>query len=529
MTRKIVLAVLVAGLAMVLFAERLGIPAALASLLVLSLLGAAVVLTAVLSGTSRLPLFLIGEGAAGWLALVGRHAILSAGGLLMLAVTAPLQASGILVVMVAYLAGVALCPRHAIEVKTQGIIPPGLRPDEARLLSLSIGLIAAVAVVALGPEVLRLVGGTLARPFIEIAGLTLGLTAILLLPGGDRGVLRFVAMGLTLAIFFIFLPFLLETLRDAAEWRSILQDPVQRAGWQALLPGFAFQWADVPLPAVIGMALGLVGAAGHAQVEGRLKRCLAPVFGILVLCLTIALIASSLLMLERVLNLSIAGVLPQRWPLFVFDESLRSWISVCGQVPSDPLDVIEACRTAGRDLPLQRGDIRLDPELRAPAIAAARAMPTMLGVIWLGIGLLLLLTLEMLLLSAAATAISEVLLFRVFHPRGLKAWRLVAARVSILALAAGAILLTRAGYLSGQALLFFAIGALLLVGFVLVAHHLRRIVGWWNTRRIQLWPQPANENAAMTPEALPMPVAPVENAPGKNAQAGKVQAENVQS
>jgi hypothetical protein len=186
-------------------------------------------------------------------------------------------------------------------------------------------------------------------------------------------------------------------------------------------------------PEALALALGLLGglAARGFGPARPLRAALGLGAGMVIAGVLVALAVLLELWLARIVGQGIAGVAPQQWPLFVFEEPLQGWLRACGMVPVDPAAAARACGTRGPDVPLLAAQLSFLASLTAPALALANALPILLGFLWGLLPVLLGGAGALQLLHGGALALSETVLHASLNPSGLRSWRLAMARVTL--------------------------------------------------------------------------------------------------
>lgn len=481
MLRVLILAVLVAGAAMVLFAERLGVPGGLALRLLALLFCGAVLALALVSGTSRLARFLGDDQAQGLLAAGAGQAVLLGAAIMVATQMAPFTLWLVVAVMIGFLVTASLMPRLLSRVDQPATT---LRSDETSIALVLAAVMASAAIVIVLPQFAALPSARLIATGAQLAFWMLPLVAILAVPGGFA-LLRIVGpLALTLVIPFVFAPTLVEIIREASALRGEFS-PLR------LLAPMVSTALDLPpeplvalaMPLVSGAVAGLLAAEERHLVAGPARKVLLP--GVAVVLVGFGAIFVWLLgqEFERILLAEFAGQMPQRWPVFAFDEALGGWLTVCGRAPVDAFDVAQACRLSGVALPLPREALTVDPVLQMSALAASRSMPVMLGAIWNALPWLMLAGAVMHLLLRASVNLSEVMWYRLLRPKALKAWRLVAARLTLIALALAMARIGPEAMAWKPLAVTLVLGAMIALFFVLIGAILRRLVGVLNARR----------------------------------------------
>lgn len=443
MTSALVVALSCAGFGLLVFGERMGLGAQLAAWGVAGIFILATLVLALSSMTSRLPRFLAGaeRGAA-----LGLAAVVAC--LLLPGATAGADLAGAMIALGAgFFLALLLAPFNPWRQREgEGLVGQGGDRDPGRDGRGALGVFMVAVVIAAGAIALdrfplaldRLVDAT-GWPRAIARVTALGLVTLVALLGGLHGLARAARVLIIIALVTAAVPFTLflagefldqfnaTLLRHLAEsglvnGREALKALSPRVEWPALALGFA---------------LGLIALQPAAAVRNPAGRAFAVLGGVLVALALGALAATGQWLLDDLVNHRITGAAPLQWPLFVFDETLRGWLTACGVAPEDAQAAARACASGHPRNPLPAGSLRFDRELGAPALALAQGWPIILGYIW---GLLVpffgLLAVA-LLAHAAVTGFSERVLFRALNPAALRAWRLAMARLSLIAGMAG--------------------------------------------------------------------------------------------
>lgn len=439
MTSALVVALSCAGFGLLVFGERMGLGAQLAAWGVTGIFILATMVLALSSMTSRLPRFLAGAERGAALGLAAGVACLllpgAAGGGDIAGTTIALAGG--------FLVAVLLPPFNPWRQQAgEGLVGQGgdRDPGQDRRGALAVFMVAvmiAAGVIALDrlPVALdRLVEAT-GWPRAAARAASLGLVTLVALLGGMHGLARAARVLIVIALVTAAVPFTLFFagefldqfnaifLRQLAEGglesgRAALRTLSPRAEW----PAFA-----------LGFALGLIALQPAAAVRSATGRAFAILAGMFVALALGALAGTGQWLLDDLVTHRITGVAPLQWPLFVFDETLRGWLTACGVAPEDAQAAARACASGHPRTLLPAGSLRFDRELGAPALALAQGWPIILGYIWgvltpffglLAVGFLT---------HAAATGFSERVLFRTLNPVALRAWRLAMARLCLLA------------------------------------------------------------------------------------------------
>jgi hypothetical protein len=502
MFRHLTLAVLIVGLLLAMFAERLGLPAETARSIVFVLAGLALVCLAISTITTRFGVFLGGDGV-----LSPAEAITLRAALLVMAGTLGalqgLDRTSLLLGLAAgHIAGSLILPAYRFPAHGAAPLPPGLTPGEAALLTAAISILAFALLLG-SPMVWSGASGVLGT-----STFTGGISPLLLLAAalavlGGFAAVRVVASAVFLLAFLsVFAPLASEAMREAGHWAEILRrvNTVPNVlPTQAIL---ALPRHDLLSGGVLGFGVAAIAAPAMARLEGRAARVIVPVFALIAAGLAVLLPLLATSRLDQLIAGEIAGQPAARWPGFAFDEGLAGWLAVCGQAPRDAFDVAQVCRNAGIPLPVPAQAIALDPAMKPMAIAVMQGLPLIAGLVWVIVAETALVLVVALCLLTAAAGFSELVLFRLLQPSTLKAGRLALARLSIIALAAGFAMLAPVAD-PGMAR-FLLVGAILLMGSVLAGFAIRRLV-----RAINHWRERRHARAMVT-MAQPVAAQPAE-------------------
>ncbi|CAN1502290.1 hypothetical protein MCEMSEM23_00525 [Rhabdaerophilaceae bacterium] len=431
------LAIVVVTILLVAFAERLGLPGGLASWLVISALAIFVVGLSLLSATSRLSIFLDGDEQAGWVGQIALQVSLLAGALTLLEASHLRDPAAGLALVAGYLAAVTIAPaRCAFQVRAQpDRMMSGL--DTAGMFGLATSAAAVLLMVVFFRPFVALLSDRVGESEVLVRAYGLDIVGMIGILGGYAGLSRLSRGVLVLVLLFIVLPLLSDGL---ARGVSSLFDLPIRGDAASLLAGateMLSTQSDLSIPAVTGLCLGLVGLVfmpGQRSLKGRLGIALP---ALIIVGGMAALLLREIWALERFMTASIFTAPPSEWPLFVFDETLRGWMKVCGLSPRDAMDVLRSCGLTGPREIVAAARVELSQHLFGPAMAGMRGWPVLFGYVWGLLGPLVALCTICALLHAFATGLTESLLFRFARPNLLRSGRLVSARAVILSTVIG--------------------------------------------------------------------------------------------
>lgn len=435
------LAIVVVTILLVAFAERLGLPGALASVLVQLALGAFVLALVVLSATSRLTVFLDGDRRTAWFGQVALQVALLGGTLTLLngaQLGDPLPG---LALLAGYACGVLVAPAR----QDFSTLPSPDRAlsggDTAGFFGLASAGAAVLLLMTLFSPLMTLLAGRLGISGDLLRLLALGVIGTAVILGGYAACSRLSRGVLALVAVFIGVPLGLDGLARSISIEPGLQALGEIRPMLTALADAAATRADLFTPALMGLGLALVGLAlmpGRKGPAGRLGVALPALA--LVTAMAV-LLFREVWELDRFVSQSIRPLAPAEWPLFVFDEALQGWLRVCGVIPRDATDVAQACGLANPRAVVAGARLQVSRELLGPAMAGMRGWPILFGYVWGILGPLLALIAVSAFLHVAATGMAETLIFRVLKPRQLRSGRLATARLlaiaALLALAQG--------------------------------------------------------------------------------------------
>lgn len=443
MTSALVVALSCAGFGLLVFGERMGLGAQLAAWGVAGIFILATIVLALSSMTSRLPRFLAGaeRGAA-----IGLAAAVTC--LLLPGATAGADLAGATIALGGgFLAAVLLAPFNPWRQRDgSGLVGQGGDRDPGQDSRGALAVFMVAVMIAAGAIALDRLPAALDR-LVEATGwpralariTALGLVTLVGLLGGLHGLARTARVLIVIALVTAAVPFTLFFAGEffdqfsAAFLRQLAEGALESGGAALKTLSPRAEWPAFAL----GFALGLIALQPAATVRSATGRGLALLAGMLIALALGALARTGQWLLDDLVTHRITGAAPLQWPLFVFDETLRGWLTACGTAPEDAQAAARACASGHPRNLLPAGSLRFDRELGAPALALAQGWPIILGYIWglltpffglLAVGLLA---------HAAATGFSERVLFRTLNPIALRAWRLAMARLGLIAAMAG--------------------------------------------------------------------------------------------
>ncbi len=531
MTSALIFALSMAGFGLLVFGERMGLGTELASLGVAGIFVLAGTALALVSMTSRLNRFVVGADRGAGLVLATIVASLLIFGFDILfkpdmEASRQTDAFGADVFganafgpnvfgagfafLLGFSAALILTPfnpwrnfgAHAAQRNTTALIDQ----DPARETCGALPVVAGVMALAAGLIVVRyfpvaidtLVGvtGWPRAPAFLSALVLIGLPAVL---GGLLGLGRTALVLVAIALATIAAPFAVFMLGeflaqfDAAALNTLLASGSEAARTLATTVQLNAEWPALAL----GFAAGLVVLQPAAALGSASTRFFAVLAGVAMALIVTLVARSDVSMLREIIANRIAAAPPAQWPVFVFDEALRGWLSTCGVTPEDAQAAAQACGTRNPRAPLPPGAYRFAEGLAAPALALAQGWPIILGFISGLVRPLIALIALGVLLHAAASGVAERLLFRILHPRALRAWRLAMARLALIVLLALILVLERQGFRLDPVLFRWALLGLGLTGFIaMIGYRLILLIRFFRSRRA---------SRASLPEAAPEP------------------------
>lgn len=423
-----------AGLALLVFGERLGLPANIAALGVIGTLAFMALGLSLASTTSRLRTFLSTHAGSTIWGSASRGAMILILVLSLDITPAALDMPGILSFLLGFFGVMILVPPQIAD-------ETGTRADSTRMISILSALAALYFTLTLWPHVMRAVIEITSWNALSAGLVILVLAGLPALLGGLEGLMRLSTRFMLLCAGLCVLPFAIAwgtQLAPASSFavlieflQDVMAQPISELS--SVKPALLLSMG-MPNHALIGALTGLSLGGNYASRPSCSHRILAPLYGLAIAGCFVGAAWLTRTHLELTLLPSLARMPPTEWPLFAFDPALHGWLNVCGRPPRDAVDIAQAC---GASAPPALSQLVLERQLAFPAVAASEGWPLLLGTVWsLSIPLLLVLGLGF-LIHAAARGISENLLFQFLHPRALRAWRLAMARVVTLLLLGG--------------------------------------------------------------------------------------------
>lgn len=504
MTSALVLVLSMAGFGLLLLGERMGIAPGVAYAGVVAIALVAALALGVVSMTSRIGRFLVGEargGAMGLAALVAMLAILAAGVGNAQGAIPGMAPSGLLLGFLGSLLivpfnpwrnfGIAPEPGDIAAVRKD--IDPGADTRGALAIATiasGIGVLALLALYLPGGLERAAEASGMARDRIRFGAL--GYLVLIPVLGGMLGVKRVAKFYLAIALIILVLPVLLTVLgvlgvlgvlagnanlaiSGAAEVQVAIGQFRALAEEWILAAYHRPDWVAI----ACGVVLGFLVLQPAVIVVGSLRRLVAILVGLglaLSILWALRLIEeqSASMIAERIIALP-----PGQWPLVVFDEALRGWLTVCGQSVQDAIGAANACGLSSARLVLPPGSFGFQPGLAAPAASLLLGWPVVPGFIWGILPSLMGLTALGFLVHAGASALGERILFRWANPGGPRAWRLAMVRILAIVLGIGCFELDQLGLRADPlALRWLLLGS---AGTVVVA-----MLGFWLIRLIRM-------------------------------------------
>lgn len=442
----LVLVLSLAGFGLLILGERMGLAADLAAGGVLVIVLAAGLALALFSTTTRLARFMVGAGHG---AAFGFASVLSC--LLAFAASA-LSAAGGLVghaaagwLSIGVVCGLAVPGFHPWRdfdggaAGTEGAIRRDPDPRaEGRgalaLAALAVALAAILLVLFFLPRMLDRLGEVSGWSRGWLWGLLAIFAGAMPLLGGLRGMRRAALFVTGIALVSVIIPLLAHFAAAIPAGMPVL---AIRIGPDRAVAFLRDLWqAGGGTAAALGFAIGLVARQGGAAVSGGGRRFLAIVFGG-ALGFLLALSADTGGVLLDAIEARLRGQGPAQWPVFVFDDALRGWVTACGIVPEDAGTAARACGAGGTRAPLRPDALGFSPRLAPVALALSMGLPAILGFIW-GVLMPLVNIIALgILVHAGTSGLTERMIFRLLLPRALRASRLAMARLATLALLLG--------------------------------------------------------------------------------------------
>jgi hypothetical protein len=486
MSSTLIFALATVFIALIVFGERMGLGGELASLGMLTVIAGAAIAVALFSMTTRLARFTIGPErgpAIGSLAIINA---LLAFGIGIAISTSRDPRSAMPVVLIAFWAAAMATPKQHWRNRGFGHDKQGrLALVERGQIGRTRGTLTALGCATFGLGVLVLLrhfsslvdalAEATAWPRGTVLAFSAGLPGLLAILGGMQAIARAALVLLAIAGITLLAPFLANFaagMGDRFDLTLILGNPRElTTSLLANLPRPTL--ADWPV-GMLGFALGLAARQISMPVRSVPARFGVILFGSAMAVVWIAIQHVDSAAISEILTRRIIESGPAQWPVFVFDDSLRGWLGVCGEFPEDAFAAMRACGRTNVNTALPAGSVIVAKKLSMPALALSFGWPASLGLVWALLpylfGFLALAT----LLQASASGISEFVLLPVFFSRALRSWRLALARIVLLALVGLLIAFDHSGWRLSPALYhwglasFFGIGGLAILAYWMI-------------------------------------------------------------
>lgn len=518
MTSALVIALSLAGFGLLVFGERMGLGPQLAAYGVMAILGLTTLALAFASTSARLARFIVGRERASALGLTALVTALVLFGLLLQPAGSRtwVQAAGLMTGLVlSYVAApLAMWRNFVVDLALHGDRDPGTGTRGALpvLMVCSVFLCLLTLFDQLPQTIDQLAvitGGRHHRVLVVVLGL-IGLVVVL---GGLFGLQRIAKALVVIAFAAAVVPaglMLASRFLDRFDIEALRQ--AQASAAAALSVRFNIDLLREIWPAVaLGIGLGITLNQPAIAIRHRVLRGSGLLVGFLLAALLAVLIQTGQTLLKTMMAESILAVPPSQWPLFVFDEALHGWLTVCGNMPEDALAAARACGQATARAPLDAHRFAFEAGLDSPALALSQGWPLILGFIWALLIPLFNICALAFLLHAAASGLVERILFRTLHPKALRAWRLAMVRLGLMALLVTLYLADRKGLRLDPVFVRWALAGLTGVAIMaIVAYRFIQLMQWVRVRRQRKASPPASEQSAIAapqPEIEPAPAA----------------------
>lgn len=491
MAGALIFSLAMVAIGLLVFGERMGLPAGIAAVGVAGVLGTVLAASAIFGATSRLRRFVIDEGRGAAVSAAAVAAILLLFGQFYLAAGGQAAFSAFLWLVTGFVASQLFLPANpwsAFRTASEGDGRAGISKGD--------GLRGAVAIILLaaslgGSALLAAIVPALADRLVEASGWSfplvyravLGLACALALFGGLVSIRQAALVCLAFAVLLLVLPVMPEWLRaqlpQALEGEAIRQIMRDLSSGTILRAGAIFRAPDAGAAAV-GFLIGFTSLQTTGAVMGAAARFATVVAAVVLAAAITGTIAFNAERLQLLVT-GLAGTAPAQWPVFVYDDVLRGWFSACGTSPDDARQAARACAAVDPRVPLPTGSLRFDNGLAMPALATSTGLPVILGFLWALLPLALTLVACGMALLAAATSWAELLPGRV---PALRSTRLARMRLAILTLPILALLGAETGYrLEAGHIRWLLLGACFLGLTAMAAGWLIRIVRAIRNRR----------------------------------------------
>lgn len=506
MAGALIFSLAMAVIGLLVFGERMGLPAPFAALGVAGVLGAVLVAAAVSAATSRLGRFILGENGGAGLAQGAIVALL----LVMARFFPGLFGAEVFSPALWLLAGFILCQllppanpwgTFRPAIRQSGAIEPShaatLRGAVAALM-LAAALGAAILLAATMPVLAdRLVEANGWPPRFAFRG-AVAFICLLALVGGLVSIRRAAMIGLAFAGLLLVFPVVPEWLRiqspqglDVEFLRHFASETLDQTGARIAT---ALRNPDLPA-GVMGFALGMSALQASGAVPGTLTRVLAIVAGLVTATVVLVILEFNGTRLQALITTGLVEAAPAQWPVFVYDDVLRGWLSACGTWPDEARQAARACGAVDPRLPLAPGSLRFDNGLALPALAVASGLPVILGFLWALLPLVIVLVACAMLLLVAATGLAELLALGSDARPALRSSRLARIRLVVLGLSMLLLAAGETGFRLDDRLIRWAILGVALLGLsAMVAGWLVRFMRAIRNRRdVRVIPEAESE------------------------------------
>lgn len=488
-----------AAIGLLVFGERMGLPAPLAALGVIGVLFAALIAAALLGATSRLGHYVVSRerggvfaygAVSGALLVLGYYHVRGLGDGGGSAWISP----ALLWLLGGFCAGQIVLPANPWKAfqPTIGVTPgqAGTGGDAlggAVTMMMLAGTIGTLSVlISILPDLAsRLVAASGWSKEIVSRSL-LGLVCALALFGGLVSIRHAVMIGFALTGLLLVLPVFVEWFgihlsQGSAE--GAVRQMVPRAMTDLTSVVVVALQAPALSAALAGFLLGMAASPAAAAVTHPGTRWLAAMGGIGVATFVIASVEITGVRLQALMTTSLVGSPPVQWPVFVYDDVLRGWLSACGTLPDDARQAARACGTMDPRIVLPPGSLRFDEGLGMAALAASSGLPVILGFLWSLLPLVLALVACALLLLVAATGFAETAFGARARRKSLRSSRLGRIRLVILGICAAlAVVEPVAGMAGGDLLRWGMLGSFFLASAAALAGWLLRAI-----RMVRRW------------------------------------------
>ena len=444
MTSALVIALSLAGFGLLVFGERMGLGPQLASLGVMTIFALATLALAFSSTSARLARFVVGRERASTLGLTALVAALALFGLLLQPAGPRAWVHGVGLMaglILAYVAApLAMWRNFVADLALHGDRDPGVGTRGALpVLMACCVLFCLLMLFDQLPIAIKQLGMITGISHHRLLISVMGLVGRVVVLGGLFGLQRIAKALMVIALVTAVLPaglMLASRFFDRFDIEAVRQAQAGVVG--ALSVRFNIDLLREIWPAIaIGLVFGLVLNQPAIAIRHRVLRGAGILFGLLLAALLAILTQTGQTLLKTVIAENITALPPSQWPLFVFDEALRGWLTVCGAMPDDAITAARTCGQTTARMPLDAQRFVFEAGLDSPALALSQGWPLILGFIWALLVPLFNICALAVLLHAVASGFAERILFRTFHPKALRAWRLAMVRLSLMALLGG--------------------------------------------------------------------------------------------